>query len=141
MKFVINWSIITKYTYTFRTRCTDPSAIFYRHLTFKLLKSLMGILRYLFKLIKYIFFLRWMLVLYITNRSDYWTSYWYWLGLWVLTPLLMIFIKLYRGGQFYWWRTPDYSHRFYQALYKLVKNVRYTICMSTLFSTYVINHF
>ena len=44
------------------------------------------------------------------------------LGLWCLTPLSRIF-QLYRGGQFYWWRKPEYPEETIHLSQTLSHNV------------------
>ena len=65
-------------------------------------------------------------------------------GVWCLKPLSTI-SKLYRGGQFYWWRTPEYTEKttdlpqVTDILYKVIlKGRRCTLCkLSVILFSYV----
>jgi len=55
------------------------------------------------------------------------------LGLWCLTPLSTTF-QLFRDGQFYWWRKPEYPEKT-TALLQVTENVLPILFFTSLYLT------
>jgi len=51
-------------------------------------------------------------------------------GLWFLTPISAI-VQLYHGGQFYWWRKPEYAEITTKLSQFIVKLVSHNVVSST----------